>query len=126
MNPSVICENCGKIYTGKFCPECGAINRDYDDGITQDFENKKDKRNEINENYGFTYQELIKIYHAEAKQADEVYKSFVTGGISRLDKINGRFLTAQLIKLDILSQQNNRIIHQNDEIIELLKKIAEK
>lgn len=30
-------------------------------------------------------------YQQEAKLADRVYKSYITGGISRLDKVNGRF-----------------------------------
>lgn len=65
------------------------------------------------------------MYHNEAREADKVYKAFVTDGISRLEKINGRFLASQLIKLDVLTQQNNHIIQQNNEIIELLKVIAE-
>ena len=61
-----------------------------------------------------------------AKKADIVYKSYITDGISRIEKVNGRFLASQLVKLDILSQQNNQIIKQNNEIIGLLKEIAKK
>lgn len=55
-------------------------------------------------------------YVTEAKLADEVYKAYVTDGISRLDKVNGRFLASQSIKTDILIEQNNRII----ELLELI------
>ena len=58
-------------------------------------------------------------YLIEAKLADNIYKSYVTDGISRLDKINGRFMAAQNMKLDIL-------IEQNTKIIQLLEKIAKK
>ena len=46
-------------------------------------------------------------YKHEAKLADKVYKSFVTDGISRLEKVNGRFLASQTIKLDILERRDN-------------------
>ena len=91
----------------------------------QKYQSKKEKRDKINEDYGFTNDELFRLYHNEAKEADKVYKAFVTGGFSRLDKVNGRFLASQLIKLDVLNQQNNQIIEQNVEIIKLLKEISE-
>ena len=47
-------------------------------------------------------------------------------GISRLDKVNGRFLASQTIKLDILIEQNKQLIEQNNTIIGLLEKINEK
>jgi hypothetical protein len=49
-------------------------------------------------------------YVREAKLADKVYKSYITDGVSRLEKINGRFLASLSIKTDILIEQNNRII----------------
>jgi hypothetical protein len=49
-------------------------------------------------------------YVKEAKLADTVYKAYITDGISRLEKINGRFLASLSIKADILIEQNNRII----------------
>ena len=58
-------------------------------------------------------------YLIEAKLADSIYKSYVTDGISRLDKVNGRFMAAQNMKLDIL-------IEQNTKIIQLLEEIAKK
>jgi len=54
-------------------------------------------------------------YATEAKLADQVYKAYVTDGLSRLDKINGRFLASLSMKNDILIEQNNRII----ELLEL-------
>jgi hypothetical protein len=49
-------------------------------------------------------------YKIEAKLADQVYKAYVTDGLSRLEKVNGRFLASLSIKNDILIEQNNRII----------------
>ena len=132
MNASIICENCGKIYTNsEICPKCGThnLNKEEKEKLKEEneqkYQNKKDKRDKINEQYGFTNDELFRMYNDESKQADKVYKAFVTDGISRLEKVNGRFLASQLIKLDVLTQQNNQIIQQNTEIIDLLKKIAE-
>ena len=65
------------------------------------------------------YNNKKKDYLIESKLADNVYKSYVTDGISRLDKVNGRFMAAQNMKLDIL-------IEQNTKIIQLLEKIAKK
>ena len=58
-------------------------------------------------------------YKHDSNLADKLYKAYVTNGVSRIEKVNGRFLASQTLKLDILIQQNN-------EIIKLLKKIAEK
>lgn len=49
-------------------------------------------------------------YATEAKLADQVYKAYITDGLSRLDKVNGRFLASISMKNDILIEQNNRII----------------
>ncbi|WP_292745980.1 hypothetical protein [Methanobrevibacter sp.] len=65
----------------------------------------------------------ISEYQHEAKLADSVYKVYVTNGISRLDKINGRFLATQTVKLDIIIEQNQQLIKQNRTIIELLEKL---
>lgn len=56
-------------------------------------------------------------YVLDAKLADKVYKAYITDGLSRIDKVNGRFLASQTIKMDVLIEQNN-------EIIRVLKKIA--
>lgn len=63
--------------------------------------------------------EKKKDYSIEVKYADQVYKAYVKDGISRIEKVNGRFLAAQNIKLDT-------IIEQNERIIELLEILAEK
>ena len=68
----------------------------------------------------------ISEYSHESHLADKVYKAYITNGISRLDKVNGRFLASQTIKLDILIEQNKQLIEQNDTIIKLLEKIYEK
>lgn len=57
-------------------------------------------------------------YKIEAKLSDIVYKSYITDGVSRLDKINGRFMVAQNIKLDRLIEQNTKIIF----LLELVNK----
>lgn len=94
---------------------------------------KMDNRTATEREYGFFYDDISEIYKEDAKKADKVYKAYITGGISRLDKVNGRFLASQLIKLEVLNQQNkriisqnNEIIEQNNEIIELLREIARK
>ncbi len=54
-------------------------------------------------------------YVTEAKLADQVYKAYITDGLSRLEKVNGRFLASLSVKTDIMIEQNNRII----ELLEL-------
>ncbi|MGA2677361.1 MAG: hypothetical protein ACLQG5_10475 [Methanobacterium sp.] len=66
----------------------------------------------------FDAQEILN-YKNDVELADLLYKAYVTLGISRLDKVDGRFLASQTIKLDT-------IIEQNTKIIELLEKIVEK
>ena len=51
--------------------------------------------------------------------ADAVYETYITRGIARVNKINGILLASQTMKLDTIIEQNNRII-------ELLEKIANK
>ena len=65
------------------------------------------------------YNNKKKDYIIESKLADNIYKSYVTDGISRLEKVNGRFMALQNMKLDIL-------IEQNTKIIQLLEEIAKK
>lgn len=55
-------------------------------------------------------------YRLEAKLADTAYKSYVTDGVSRLEKVNGRFLASQTVKLDMIIEQNNQIINLLEEI----------
>lgn len=55
-------------------------------------------------------------YLIEAKLADSVYKSYITDGVSRIEKVNGRFMASQNMKLDILIEQNTRIIQLLEEI----------
>ena len=81
----------------------------------------------------FKNDDLAEKYKEDAKKADKVYKAYVTSGLSRIEKINGRFLAYHLVKLDILNQQNkhlieqnDRIIEQNDNIIELLTQLVNK
>ncbi|WP_298521288.1 hypothetical protein [uncultured Methanobrevibacter sp.] len=107
--PSIICQNCGKIYKdSEICPNCGTYtihneeeirrikeeNKKIKEEREQEYLNKIDKREKINEEYGFTNDEIFKIYHDEAKQADKVYRAYVTYGISRIEKVNGRFLAS--------------------------------
>lgn len=82
------------------------------DGIKQAQENKK-----LKEEFKEKSTQYI-VDKEEVLIADTTYKSYITDGASRLDKVNGRLLAANSLKLD-------KIIEQNDEIIELLKKISE-
>lgn len=61
----------------------------------------------------------IKQYQENARKADRLYKAYVTDGVSRLDKINGRFLATQTLMLE-------KIIEQNNHMIELMEIIAKK
>lgn len=119
------CPKCGKKYTGntKFCMNCGTklINERI---VTQKVIPTVDPK--VGSLDTQLVNQKISEYTHEAFLADRVYKAYVTNGISRLDKINGRFLASQTIKLDILIEQNKQLIEQNDRIIELLKKISEK
>lgn len=82
----------------------------------QGFEEAKAYLNYTNGRVNY-YVSKQKDYLIESRLADKVYKSYVTDGVSRLEKINGRFMAAQNMKLDLLIEQNNRII-------QLLEKIA--
>ena len=136
-------ENCGydlNLDHNENCPECNKSARTiskkvYDNilnkkktkslEIVKKKENKKKTEKKIIESIGPGKVSNINIslkqnqFRREAKQADILYKSYITGGVSRLDKINGRFLAMQTLKLDVLIEQNNNII-------ELLQIIAHK
>lgn len=58
-------------------------------------------------------------YARDLRIAEELYKIYDKNGVARLDNVNGRFLASQTRKMDILIEQNNRIIS-------LLEKIANK
>ena len=122
------CIKCGKTYEkpNKFCMDCGCELVD----DSQIVEISPAVTPTLDPKIGSLDTQLVnrKIseYSHEAKLADKVYKSYVTNGISRLDKVNGRFLASQTIKLDILIDQNQQLIEQNRTIISLLEKIVEK
>lgn len=123
----MICPKCGKTYRESlnFCEECGSRL------VKNEIDTIEPAKTPIVENeVGSLDVRLVNRkssqYKQEAKLADKVYKSYVTDGISRLDKVNGRFLASQTIKLDILIEQNKQLINQNSEIINLLKIISEK
>lgn len=61
------------------------------------------------------------IYKTEAKLADKLYKAYITDGLSRLEKVNGRFLASQTMKLDTLIEQNEKIIDLLEKLIETNK-----
>lgn len=156
-----ICLNCNEKYDDsyKFCQNCGAelsevkgeeknekgfftkvIEKGAELKEKNDayYEEKRKKKKLANrttteKEYGFYFDDLAEKYKEDAKKADKVYKAYVTSGLSRIEKINGRFLASHLVKLDILNQQNkhlieqnDRIIEQNDNIIELLTQLVNK
>ena len=49
--------------------------------------------------------------------ADAVYDTYITRGISRVNKINGILLSSQNLKLETIIEQNNRIIELLEEIV---------
>lgn len=123
----MICPKCGKTFDkgNNFCTDCGC--ELVEEGIIK---TGQPIIPTVDPNVGSLDAQLVnrKIseYKQEAELADKVYKSYVTHGISRLDKVNGRFLASQTIKLDVLIEQNKELIQQNYKIIELLEKISEK
>lgn len=122
------CPQCGKTYgnNNRFCIDCGSELVDEKELATVN----PSVIPTVDPEVGSLDVQLVNRkssqYQQEAKLADKVYKSYVTNGISRLDKVNGRFLAAQTIKLDVLIEQNKQLINQNNRIIELLEKIYEK
>lgn len=124
----MICPKCNKTYgdENKFCIDCGSelVNEN------EIVEVNPSVIHYVESEIGSLDVQLVNKktsqYSQEAKLADQVYKSYVTNGLSRLDKINGRFLASQTIKLDILIEQNKQLIEQNNTIIRLLEKINEK
>ncbi len=105
------CRECGLNNDVKleFCERCGTKFEKRVKGLG------KKKDDTVDPEY---VQKILK-YKKDIKLVDLLYKAYVTHGVSRSDKINGRFLASQTIKLDT-------IIEQNTKIIELLEKIAEK
>ena len=121
------CPECGKIYNdnvSKFCTDCGVKLIKETNEVTPTMIPTIDPEKGSLDTQ--LVNQKISEYSHEAKLADRVYKSYVTNGISRLDKVNGRFLASQTVKLDILIEQNKQLIQQNDKIIQLLEKISEK
>lgn len=121
------CPECGKIYNdnvSKFCTDCGVKLIKETNEVTPTMIPTIDPEKGSLDTQ--LVNQKISEYSHEAKLADQVYKSYVTNGISRLDKINGRFLASQTVKLDVLIEQNKQLIQQNDKIIKLLEKISEK
>ena len=122
------CPKCNKIYDNenRFCIDCGSELVDEKELIEVNPARIPTVESEIGSLDVQLVNKKISQYSQEAELADKVYKSYVTMGISRLDKINGRFLASQTIKLDILIEQNKQLIEQNNTIINSLEKISEK
>ncbi len=122
------CPKCNKTYENgnKFCIDCGTKLIDEKNLVEVNPSVIPTVESEIGSLDVQLVNKKISQYTQEAELADRVYKSYVTMGISRLDKINGRFLASQTIKLDILIEQNKQLIEQNNTIIKLLEKISEK
>ena len=121
------CPECGKIYNdnvSKFCTDCGVKLIKETNEVTPTMIPTIDPEKGSLDTQ--LVNQKISEYSHEANLADKVYKSYVTNGISRLDKVNGRFLASQTIKLDVLIEQNKELIQKNDKIIKLLEKISEK
>ena len=105
------CPECGKIYNdnvSKFCTDCDVKLIKETNEVTPTMIPTIDPEKGSLDTQ--LVNQKISEYSHEAKLADRVYKSYVTNGISRLDKINGRFLASQTVKLDVLIEQNKQLI----------------
>lgn len=124
----MICPKCNKKYDNgnKFCIDCGSKLVRENDIVQVNPSIIPQVESEIGSLDVQLVNKKTSQYSQEAELADKVYKSYITNGLSRLDKINGRFLASQTIKLDILIEQNKQLIDQNNSIIKLLEKISEK
>lgn len=122
---NLICPSCDISYQvnledkSHFCQECGNKLLYESEIIIKSKEERKKELQELIEETKSHFNESKDKYKIEARLADKVYKAYITDGLSRLEKINGRFLASQTMKLDT-------IIQQNGKIIELLQKIVEK
>lgn len=121
------CPKCGKIYNDKnsrFCQDCGTrLITEPKPGVPTAIPTIDPEKGSLDTQL---VNRKITEYSYEAQLADKVYKSYITNGVSRLDKVNGRFLATQTVKLDIIIEQNQQLIDQNKTIIDLLRKISEK
>lgn len=122
------CPKCNKTYgeENRFCVDCGSELIDENEIVRVNPSVIPTVESEIGSLDVQLVNKKTTQYKQEAQLADRVYKSYITNGLSRLDKVNGRFLASQTIKLDILIEQNKQLIDQNNTIIGLLEKISEK
>ena len=60
-------------------------------------------------------------YKLEAALADKIGHFYVPEGISKSDKLNNRFEAAQNMKLDVLIEQNDRIIALLEELLHIIR-----
>ncbi len=91
------CPNCGRKYgenDNNYCIECGSGLIDMKHKRTGD-------------------------YRKDLRIAEELYQIYDKNEAVRFDNVNGRLLASQTRKIDLLIEQNNRIIG-------LLEKIANK
>lgn len=124
----MICPKCNRKYDNenRFCIDCGSELVSENDIVEVNPAIIPNVESEIGSLDVQLVNRKSSQYSHEAQLADKVYKSYITNGLSRLDKINGRFLASQTIKLDIMIEQNKQLIEQNNTIIKLLEKISEK
>ena len=105
----------------KECPKCGSNNSNYciDCGSRLfDLNSSKKPTSNIGK-HKKRGQYKTGDYARDLRIAEELYKIYDKNSVARLDNVNGHLLAAQTRKMDILIEQNNRIIS-------LLEKITNK
>ena len=109
----------------KECPKCGGKYGDNNSNYCIDcgsrlFDQKKTKKPTSNiGKHKKRGQYKTGDYARDLRIAEELYKIYDKNSVARLDNVNGHLLAAQTRKMDILIEQNNRIIS-------LLEKITNK
>ncbi len=109
----------------KECPKCGSKYRDNNSNYCIDcgsrlFDLNSSKKPTSNiGKHKKRGQYKTGDYARDLRIAEELYKIYDKNSVARLDNVNGHLLAAQTRKMDILIEQNNRIIS-------LLEKITNK
>lgn len=109
----------------KECPRCGSKYEDNNSNYCIDCGSRLINLNSLNKPASNITKHKKRGYYKtgdyarDLRVAEELYKLYDRNCVSRLDNVNGHLLASQARKMDILIEQNNKIIS-------LLEKITNK